>query len=233
MGERLSEVEARLKEKAQEIREQCKVARKELHAGAAEWLLGSIERKVVLILYTHAEFDCTPAMTYLRTVGSQHRWPQQTPMTLRRIIEDAFLHADLNELAALPDAHQPGDEEAMHVAQGVLREWRVVLWAKTQNDCGVAPSSFQLLEQFDSLALPPCARKRTVTGRLASSARSWASRCFDLFLGVLLSILMLGFAFVGMVGLEMCTSRNSSQKKNSRKRRVVSRARSSFVYSRP
>ena len=224
MGARLREVEARLKEKAQEIREQCKVARKELHACAAEWRLGPIERKAVLILYTHAEFDCTPAMTYLRAVGNQHHWPQQSPTELRRIVEDTFLHADLNQLVALSDARQLGDEEAMHVAQGVLREWRVVLWAEAQNDCGVAPSSFQLLEKFDSLALPPCARKRTVTGRLASSARSWASRCCDLFRCALLCMRMLGFAFVGRVELEKCTWWSASQKTNSRRRQVVSRA---------
>lgn len=197
MDERFREIEQRLIEKKQQIREQCNAVRKE----SAVWTLSGLEQSVLLILYTQTEFDFTPARIYLRTIGNLHRWPRLTAAELHRIVEDTFLSGDLNQMVD-PSLFAV---EAMEVAQSVLREWRVVLWAEAQNACGVAPSSYQLLQRFDNLGLPPCARKRTVTGRLASSARTWASRWIRAFVVALLCILVLGSACGGREGSEKWT----------------------------
>ena len=84
MDERLREIEQCLIEKRQQIREQCNAVRKETTA----WTLSALEQSVVLILYTQAEFDFTPATVYLRTIGNLHRWPCFAAAELHRIVED-------------------------------------------------------------------------------------------------------------------------------------------------
>ena len=68
--------------------------------------------------------------------------PANLPWELRRLAEDEFMAADLEELAALSDA---GAEAA---AAKLEVEWRVACWVAQKNRMGVSPSTTVVLGEF-------------------------------------------------------------------------------------
>jgi hypothetical protein len=130
-------------------RRQLKQARAAATARAREWELGAGLQHTVLIVYVLAGHDTEPAVHFLATAGRVRQWPQKTAHALQTLVEDLFLAADVDELAALTDTNSSSDIAAMHSAAQCLEEWRLYKWSVVQNtEKGVAPSTRTSLQRL-------------------------------------------------------------------------------------
>ena len=107
-------------------------------------------RRVALIAYVMSGYDVQPAVKYLEICGRTRRWPRRAETELSRLVEDMFLETDLAEIAALTDATNPIDSDALRVAIKHVHESMVVGWAQSLNlERGVAPSTRLLLRRAE------------------------------------------------------------------------------------
>ena len=121
-----------------------------------------------LRLYAACAWNLLPAITFLRRVGGQRRWPSLRNQELENILENAFLECDVEcLLSEVRDAR----------AQACLREWQLASYCIDANANGVAPTTAQMLERAGALAQDaPSIACRTSSHRPARNARKWASR---------------------------------------------------------
>ena len=73
-------------------------------SASRQWVLVGFLRTVVLMLMVRTGGVVDPAIAFMRRKGRQSHWPNRTDAELRRLAEDEFMAADLEELAALSDA---------------------------------------------------------------------------------------------------------------------------------
>ena len=98
---------------------------------------------------------------------------------LATLVEDLFLQADANELAALADTSNADGPAALSVATKCVEEWRVVVWVRGLNAAkGVAPSAESVLHQAGArrLELPEAVRGPPRGADGESRARRWVAR---------------------------------------------------------
>ena len=126
-----------------------------------------------LRLYAACEWNLLPAVTFLRRVGGQRRWPSLGNPEIENLVEDAFLECDVQSLLSeLRDTR----------ARTCLKEWQLASYCIGANANGVAPTTAQMLERAGSLAQDaPSIACRTTSQRPARNARKWASRPAHLF----------------------------------------------------
>ena len=158
-------------------RAELRRAQAQARSHARAWVLAAPLRREVLIVYVLAGYDTEPAAHYLRKVAARRKWPPMDTDVLK-LVEDAFMSADPDEIAALTDAVAPSDPAAMQSASKCVEEWRLVRWARDQNTGrGVAPTTDALLQRLASDRLA-CGHDEP-HGRgtaIDASARMWATR---------------------------------------------------------
>ena len=71
-------------------------------------------------MYVLAGHDTEPADRFLATAGRVRQWPQQPAHALQTLVEDLYIAADVDELAALADTDTTSDMAAMHSAAQCL-----------------------------------------------------------------------------------------------------------------
>ena len=111
-------------------------------SASRQWVLVDFLRTVVLMLMVRTGGVVDPAVAFMRRKGRQSHWPDRTDAELRRLAEDEFLAADLDELTALDNA------EAEAAAAKLEVEWRVACWVARKNLMGVSPSTTVVLGEF-------------------------------------------------------------------------------------
>ena len=119
-----------------------------------------------------------PALLYLKRMGRQRGWADQTDEFLSRLLVDVFLGADVAETVALLDEADHTDEVARDTALKTLLQWRVCKWTADQNRKGVTPPTALVLDQFEMqrLAMPVAARPASLGTSACSAARKAMSR---------------------------------------------------------
>ena len=145
---------------------------------ARAWELTAELRKSPLSVYVLGGYEVEPAVRFLRDMGQRRRWPSIPDAAAHRMVEDLFLAADLEEIAAVSAAPDPHDSPPMRAAMKAVEEWKLVVWTRMQNsERGVAPSTDAVLQRLAAdraLAGHPCPHDR---GTVADSpARMWATR---------------------------------------------------------
>ena len=161
-----------------QARREVRRAKAAAKARSRAWQLSTTQQRSALIVYAATGYAVGPAVKYLNGVGRRRGWPAVAEERLRAVVEELFLDADADVLAALADEASPSDAEAMREAAPVLEEWRLATWARAQNEeRGVAPSTAQLLDRLAADRLRaghPDAYARGTTAVPAS--RKWACR---------------------------------------------------------
>ena len=124
MATRLEELRARQLDLATALRETNQALgsarrRDQRVSGRKEraWRLVGKLRHEVLLIYWLAGDSSEAAEKHLAAAGRQRHWPNLPEGELRELIEDCFLQADLDELAALADETEPSDAAALRVAR--------------------------------------------------------------------------------------------------------------------
>ena len=127
-------------------RRQLKQARAAAAARTREWELAAALQHTLIVCAGH---DTEPAVHFLATAGRVRQWPQKTAHALQTLVEDLFLAADVDELAALTDTDNSSDMAAMHSAAQCLEEWRFYKRPVSKNtEKGVAPSTRTSLQRL-------------------------------------------------------------------------------------
>ena len=160
-------------------RGRIKRARRRVAADSRIWVLPPHIQRASLAMYMLADYDAEPAVNYLAARARERHWPPRAAEVLATLVEDLFLEADANELAALADTANADDTAALSVATKCVEEWRVVVWARGLSEAkGVAPSTESVLHHAEArrLDLPEAARgpPRGAVGE--SRARRWVAR---------------------------------------------------------
>ena len=115
----------------------------------AMWKISEFLWHTVLIIYVLSDYTLEPARRYLHNSSRQRHWPEKTEEELTMMIEDKYLQVDLDDLAALTQVDEPADARAMRAAIAFLEQWKLVGWAKTLNEKGVAPSTDAVLQRLE------------------------------------------------------------------------------------
>ena len=112
------------------------------------WLVEGVKLNIVLAIYVLADCRHEPAVSYLRRMGRQHRWPQKSDTELTVLVEDMFLAADINQLASLSNVDHHDDSHVLRAATDYVWQWRLASWAAKQNDKGITPPTTLVLDQW-------------------------------------------------------------------------------------
>jgi hypothetical protein len=161
------------------IEQERRRGREATRRAAKAWRLTEGLRRPVLILYLLADYTADAAVRYLSTGGKRRHWPPKSDEELAAVVEECFLHADADELAALADTGNPLDVAAMKAAQRYLEEWHLVTWASGLNSVkGLAPTNEMVLQRAEEtrLRLPEALRCESHGAINENRARKWARR---------------------------------------------------------
>ena len=82
---------------------------------ARQWALSPRMRSAAIAMY-QLSGATEPAVKYLLACGAERHWPCHAESELARLVEDVFLHAGEDEIAALVDTHSPSDSSALTIA---------------------------------------------------------------------------------------------------------------------
>lgn len=149
-------------------------------AAAAEraWALAGSLLNTVLIICFLADGVVDPAVVFLAGAGRERHWPAKDEEELARIVNAAFMAADVLGIASLCSTDDPSDANAMRVATDVVLQWRTVAWATEQNRKGVAPGASAMLSHAERVraALPEGVRPRPWGVPTAAGARKRLTR---------------------------------------------------------
>ena len=116
---------------------------------ARHWVLPERLRSAAIAMYQLAG-AAEPAARYLQACGAERHWPDRAQSELTVLVEDMFLHAGVDDIAALVDAHAPSDPDALAIAHKYVQEWAVAVWARGLNEGrGIAPTNHSLLTEVE------------------------------------------------------------------------------------
>lgn len=162
-----------------ELRALLRVQRAKKERAGSAWQLSERLVRVALIIYVLAGYATEPAVVFLRNAVSARNWPEMSDDQFVRLVEQLFLDADENDIAAFSDEANPLDSDAMRVALRYVREWRLVAWGKRLNEeRGVAPSVRMLVDKAHELGVT-CSNgvfPKPIGCAVGSAARVWARR---------------------------------------------------------
>ena len=158
------------------VNKQVKAAQKRLRN---QWRFSKHVQRVALILYDKGQHDPAAAAAFLAREALKKQWPAKPEAEVRRIPQDLFLEADIDEFNDLCDAANPKDPGAMRIAMKFWQQWSLAAWVEDANfSKGVAPSTGVALDRHEQLrhdapeAVRPAARGVVAQGK----ARAWALR---------------------------------------------------------
>ena len=117
-------------------------------ASARVWLVEGVKLNIVLAIYVLADCRHEPAVSYLRRMGCQHRWLQNSDTELIVLVEDLFLAADINQLASLSHVDRHDGSHVLRAATDYVWQWRLASWTAQQNDKGITPPTSLVLDQW-------------------------------------------------------------------------------------
>ena len=143
---------------------------------AMAWALTAWMRNVIVILFSLCGHEACGL--WLTIEARRRHWHALDAKSIEAVVEDVFLATALEDAKALLDNENPSDAGAYVEAMRMVNEFQVVEWGRCQNECGVAPSSRQLLLKMQSLCChaPRAAARLTATGTPHKSARTVAWR---------------------------------------------------------
>ena len=133
---------------------------------ARHWVLPARLQNTTVAMYQLAGAT-EPAVKYLKTCAAERHWPDRTDIELTGLVEDMFLGAAADEIAALVDAHAPSDRQALSIAYKYVEEWKAAVWVRELNaGRGVAPTNHSLLTQIERgrVQIPVAFRASAITG---------------------------------------------------------------------
>ena len=119
-----------------------------LSASSRVWLIEGIRLEILLTIYVLADCRHEPAVSYLRRIGRQHRWPQKSDTELTVLVQDMFLAADINQLANLANFDNRDDIHRLRAATDYVWQWRLSSWTAQQNDKGITPPTSLVLDEW-------------------------------------------------------------------------------------
>lgn len=174
----LEQERTRLSALLKQQRRALKCAERRVAVEAQAWVLPPPVRRVAIALYHLAECEAEPVVKYLEARGRERGWPTRAAAELRALVEDLYLAATHEEIAALVDTVMPADADALAVALKLVSEWRVVASARVANNTsGVVPTE-TMLQQYEQLrqTLPEGLRPRPLGVASERPAKRWACR---------------------------------------------------------
>ena len=136
-------------------------------------------RDVVLLAYALSGYSADAAVCLLNRRARQYGWRDLPHDDVVGIVEDLFLAADVDELAALRDPEGPHGASALTAATAYVEEWRLAQWVAEQNrTAGVSPTTASVLERYSKQCADLPASINPAAQHVVGSAavRSWASR---------------------------------------------------------
>ena len=126
--EELRAAEAAIKAAAAENRGALQRAKRARAADAKKWVVDGPMRRAVLAFFGLAHCNAEPAVEYLERCACERVWPAKPYKDMEHTVEDLFLNADLDEVAALANLENPADADALAMAVGYVEiEWKVVV----------------------------------------------------------------------------------------------------------
>ena len=176
--EDLEQARQRLTDLLRGVRADLGRAKRRAEVQARAWVLPPHERRVVVAMYHIADLDAEPVVKYLSACGRERGWKSLTAADLRALVEEHYLAAEHEEIAALVDDANPLDEAVLAIALKYVNEWRVVVSARISNSTtGVVPTC-ALLQHAEELrqAVPEAMRPPPLGAATERRARRWAGR---------------------------------------------------------
>ena len=112
------------------------------------WLIDGV--KLILILTIFVLVDCRhePAVSYLRRLGRQHRWPSKSDTELTVLVEEMFLTADISQPVLPSSWVNHGGSRVLRAATDYVWQWRLANWTTLQNNKGIAPPTSLVLDEW-------------------------------------------------------------------------------------
>ena len=85
-------------------------------ARAKAWLLTTEMQHVTIIAFVLSDYNVEPCERYLNMCGRERHWPEPADGELETLVENVFLRTECNLIAALSDATDPLDRNALAIA---------------------------------------------------------------------------------------------------------------------
>ena len=148
-------------------------------AEASVWRLTAFVSDIVLIIYVLTGYSLEPTIRFSRSVGQKHRWPQKSEDKLWPTVEQMFLAAEPDDIAALTDTTAPSKPAALRATTKWVQEWGLVAWIRRLNeDKGVAPSTQAVLEKAEEMRVgfPEAVRPTEQGTSVDAKSRMWLRR---------------------------------------------------------
>ena len=176
---RKAELDERIKAVSRELGDFLRSQQSERARASRAWKLTERLRRVALIAYVLADYTPEPAVVFLRNAGGARGWPDVSDDELAFMVEQLFLEADVDDIAALSDESDPLDCHAVRVAARYAREWRLVVWGRRLNDeCGIAPSVRMLVDKAYELGVSSSSgvSPKPIGRAVGGAAKAWARK---------------------------------------------------------
>ena len=87
-----------------------------------------IKLKIILTMYALTDCRHEPAVSHIRRMDRQHRWPLKSYTELTVLVEDMFLAADISQLASLSNVDHHDDSHVLRAATDYVWQWRLASW---------------------------------------------------------------------------------------------------------
>ena len=142
-------------------------------ASERAWLIEGAKLNLILTIYVLADCSHEPAVSYLRSLGRQHRWPSKSDTAMIALVEEMFLAADINQLLLLSSWDSHGDSCVLRVATDYVWQWRLANWTTLQNNKGIALPTPLVLDEWAKgrMAVPLKSRPSHWGNATSASAR--------------------------------------------------------------
>ncbi len=173
----LEQARRRLDEPLKQEQAELRRAKRCATVEAQAWVLPLYLRSVAVATY-HLAGDAEPAVKYLAARGRERHWPVRADSDLATLVEDLYLAASPDEIAALTSTSSPADGGVLAVVLKLVTDWQVVAWARRGNSAtGVVPTP-SLLQHKEELrqALPEPVRPPSVGASSERRAKRWVAR---------------------------------------------------------
>ena len=148
-------------------------------AAKKKWVLMGPLLTTTLMIYALADCTTAPASRYLMIAARRRRWPEKEEEEVARMVEEYFLAAQPEQLAALLDPDTTSDKNALKEAVGFVEQWRLQVEVSGLNyKQGVAPSTDAVLKRYEKnvAELSPDVRPPLRGTSDDAAARMWARR---------------------------------------------------------
>ena len=172
----LDEALAETKKRARAAQQRARAAERKKEG---EWKVEGDLQRAALVLFDKAGQKPDAAAAFLARAAAKRKWPARPEVEVRRLVEDLFMSADLDEYTRLCDSAESPFPSALQTAIKFWEEWALAEWVDAANqNKGVAPSTEAVLERLERRrALIPENLRPPSRGVPAEvKARRWACR---------------------------------------------------------